>query len=417
MLLRFTVANYASVRDEQELSLVALDNHPDLAVTAVPRSDLHALPVVGIYGPNGSGKSSILKALTFATEAVSQSHQYWLPDEPIPRWPFRLDTTSREKPSTFLFEFVLEGTRYEYGFSLDDRAIREEWLFTWPRGRRAVLFEADGTDVAYGSALTGRKAEISSAARENSLFLSAAAAFKHPQLTPIADWLADIRLATPRHFSDMLLLEPDERLINLLRYADIGVVGSVIAERDPTDEGLSAHQLRSNPLRHFRDALPTYELTHPASNDSRTEALPWRWESAGTQAWTRLAAQAIDHLRHGTPMIVDDLGSTLHPTLTAQLVGLFQRRETNPHSAQLLFTSHDVSLLGRHLDHRLRRDQVWLTEKSGDGASRLYPLTEYGRVRDGVDDVEGRYLQGRYGAVPFFDPALLSQNGDADAKE
>jgi energy-coupling factor transporter ATP-binding protein EcfA2 len=409
------VANYASVRDEQELSLVALDEHPDLAVTPVPRSELHVLPVVGIYGPNGSGKSSVLKALSFAAEAVSQSHQYWLPDEPIPRWPFRLDATSRDEPSTFVFEFVLEGTRYEYGFSLDDRTIREEWLFTWPRGRRAVLFEADSMDVTYGSALSGRKAEISSAARENSLFLSAAAAFKHPQLAPIADWLARIGFAASRHISGLLPFEPDAQLIDLLRYADIGVIGSVLAERDFTDEGLSTRQRRSRKVTASHNA-PGYELTHRASNGSGFEALPWRWESAGTQAWTWLAAAAIDHLHHGRPMLVDDLGSTLHPALTAQLVGLFQRRETNPHGAQLLFTSHDVSLLGRHLDHRLRRDQVWLTEKSTDGASRLYPLTEYGRVRDGVDDVEGRYLQGRYGAVPFFDPALLDQDGAADAE-
>jgi hypothetical protein len=71
------------------------------------------------------------------------------------------------------------------------------------------------------------------------------------------------------------------------------------------------------------------------------------------------------------------------------------------------FTGHDVSLLGRHVEYRLHRDQVWLVAKDGIGATTTYPLTEYGRVRDGLDDVEGRYLDGRYGAVPFFDRSLL----------
>jgi hypothetical protein len=72
------VSNYASLRDEQELSMITLDEHPDLAVKAVPREDDQVLPVVGIFGKNASGKSNVIKALTFATRAVRESHQRWL---------------------------------------------------------------------------------------------------------------------------------------------------------------------------------------------------------------------------------------------------------------------------------------------------------------------------------------------------
>lgn len=71
---------------------------------------------------------------------------------------------------------------------------------------------------------------------------------------------------------------------------------------------------------------------------------------------------------------------------------------SDTNGAQLIFNSHDVGLLGRHYGSRLARDQVWFTDKGRDGATRLFPLTDY-RVRDGLDDVEGRYLKGRYGAV------------------
>lgn len=123
------------------------------------------------------------------------------------------------------------------------------------------------------------------------------------------------------------------------------------------------------------------------------ESLPWHWESSGTQSWLHIGRRATRCLEQGSRLIIDDLGSDLHPLLTAQLVGLFQEPATNPHGAQLIFTGHDVSLLGKHVEHRLRRDQAWLTVKEPDGATRLYPLTEYGRIRDGLDDVEGSVKQ------------------------
>ncbi|MFG1883822.1 ATP/GTP-binding protein [Micromonospora sp. NPDC049102] len=115
MLLRFRATNFASLRDEAELSLTAADEHPDLAVRPVPREKVSVLPVVGIFGPNASGKSNIVKALGFARDAVRLSHQRWLPQEPIPgRWPFRLDHESGNLPSEFVFDFVVENVRYEY---------------------------------------------------------------------------------------------------------------------------------------------------------------------------------------------------------------------------------------------------------------------------------------------------------------
>jgi len=393
VLLRFRVTNFASIRDEQELSMVALDDHAELATTAVPLGKERVLPAAGVFGPNASGKSNLIKAMHFGKAAVIESHQRWLPEDPIPRWPFRLDTESRSVPSEFVFEFVHDRVRYEYGFSLNDTAILEEWLYSWPKGRRSVLFERSGLEISFGASLTGHKAAIADLVRENSLFLSAAAANNQSHLRSVATWFGRWRrVTTALHYPQPN--EPvDEQTLSLLRYADIGVIGAAMVER-------RAEAVPKAP--------PRLELVHEAQTDSGGETLPWAWESSGTQVWFRLSRLAISCLREGRILAIDDLGGDLHPLLTAQLVGLFQDRETNPHGAQLIFTGHDVNLLGRHVEYRLRRDQVWLTAKDAGGASRIYPLTEYGRVRDGLDDVEGRYLQGRYGAVPFFDRSLLA---------
>ena len=77
--------------------------------------------------------------------------------------------------------------------------------------------------------------------------------------------------------------------------------------------------------------------------------------------------------------------------------------ETNPHGAQLIFTTHDVSLL-----NHLNRDEVWLTEKDSDGMTQLVALAEYGgeRVRKSVN-LERAYMQGRFGAVPEIDQLVV----------
>ena len=425
MLLRFRATNFASIKEEQELSLIALDDHPDLATSAIPRGKERVLPVAGIFGPNASGKSNVVKAMDFAQSVVVESHQYWLPEEPIPRWPFRLDTDSRSSPSTFIFDFVHDGVRYEYGFRLDDTAIQEEWLYYWPKGKRSTLFERSGMTTDFGPSLTGQKATIAELVRENSLFLSAAAANNHPRLRSVAAWFSSWRRASTGGSFPAPNRLLDDQIMAMLRYADVGVIGAALVERSAEEVDLGLGGLRR--YRRRRTAISTeagaastasaedgppkrfarLELVHQAATNSGGEPLPWLWESSGTQTWLRLSQLATSSLRQGSLLAIDDLGCDLHPLLTAQLVGLFQDRETNPRGAQLIFTGHDVNLLGRHVEHRLRRDQVWLTDKDPGGATRLYPLTEYGRVRDGIDDVEGRYLQGRYGAVPFFDRSLL----------
>ena len=96
-------------------------------------------------------------------------------------------------------------------------------------------------------------------------------------------------------------------------------------------------------------------------------------ESAGTQTWFTLIGPTLNALRSGRILLLDEIDASLHPRLSARLLELFQDPETNPHGAQLIFTTHDTSLL-----NYLNRDEVWLTEKGDDGATELTALAEYG---------------------------------------
>ena len=72
---------------------------------------------------------------------------------------------------------------------------------------------------------------------------------------------------------------------------------------------------------------------------------------------------------------------------------------TYPNGAQLIFTTHDASLLD---SHKMRRDQIWFTEKDNGQISHLFPLLDFS-PRKG-EALEKNYLGGRYGGIPILDP-------------
>ena len=124
-------------------------------------------------------------------------------------------------------------------------------------------------------------------------------------------------------------------------------------------------------------------------------------ESNGTKTLFRMAPSVFRALDSGGLLVVDELESSLHPLLGAVIVEMFNSPQKNPRNAQILFTTHDTNLLGTTLDKPpLRRDQIWFVEKDKEGASNLFPLTDYKPRKS--ENLERGYLQGRYGAIPFL---------------
>ncbi|MFG3380631.1 MULTISPECIES: AAA family ATPase [unclassified Streptomyces] len=433
MLLAFHVTNHASLRDEQSLSLVAGDVRPGRVEHGVPGTAHRAVPVAAIYGPNASGKSNALDALMWMRFAVLSSFRSWDPEGGVPRRPFRLRPDPGGFPSTYEMDLVAEGTRYEYGFTVDGDRVLEEWLSYFPEGRRRRLFarKGEGPDaIVFGRWLTGRRKTISELLRPNSLYLSVAAAQGHERLGAVYRWFRNgIQVATDHDFAERLdytvelfrdsagsgtrRLPPPLR--ELLRYADLGVEGLVVQEHD---ERTKAEQGR---ITEALEKVLGERLTkvgrfpgHRVQVEHRTHEgvfeLDIHEESSGTRTWISMLGPVLVALREGTVLCVDELDARLHPYLTDALVGLFQDPQTNRHGAQLVFSTHEAALLGANARTELFRDQVWFTEKDADTcATRLIPLTDF-HVRDsqgGKDNIEKRYLSGRYGALPHLDDTLL----------
>jgi hypothetical protein len=390
MLRSFRVANHRSIRDEQELLLLPAYHEGEPAV-----------PVAAVYGANASGKSNLLDALAFMAVAVRDSFGRWSPDGGVPRKAFKLVPETLFEPSAYVVELMLGTVRYTYGFVVDNERVREEWLYSYPAKRKRVLFERSGDDVKIGTTVAEPQLKgdvLSGLLRPNALFLSLAAQSRVDVVAPIYRYFSEMITFTPRGFSgdlhdviDFLVAAPENhrRMVELIGVADVGVSDiAVFEDRDPADA-------RSGRIffRHF-DGHFLFDFDE---------------ESAGTRSWIRLLPVVLDALDGGRTLVVDEIDASLHPALTAQLVRLFQESDTNPHRAQLIFTTHDTSLLGTMLgDEVLKRDQVWFVEKDGQGVSKLYPLSDF-HPRKG-ENTERRYLGGSYGAVP-----VLSERDFAEA--
>jgi len=413
MLIEFRVENYRSLRDEQVLTLEA-DGSPHEADSR-PRDEAGypkpLLPVAVLYGANASGKSNVLGAIAYMRHAILESHRSWSPDDGVPRDPFAWGS-KKDEPSLFEATMLVDSVRYHYGFSVSDVKVEEEWLRSWPHGKKQTWFEREGDDpIKFGEQLKGENRLIEGITRPNALFLSAAVQNRHPQLLPIYSWFRSIRpinvpinavplwrgLSGPGVLSGLfegsrqasLFDDSDdvaERFRSMLRSADVGIVDIKVVKPELED---GTKRLR--PSQFFLKHQGPYEEAW----------LPLDEESSGTRTLFRIGMPILQTLEDGGILIVDELESSLHPSLAQQIVRLFNDPQTNPRNAQLIFTTHDTNLLGTTLgEPTLRRDQVWLTEKDKEGASVLYPLTDYKPRK--AENLERGYLQGRYGAIPFL---------------
>ena len=371
------------------------------------------LSVAAIYGPNASGKSNVMAGLSWLRSAIVESLRFW--DDEIPVEPFAFGD-GHNRPSTFAVEQMVAGVRFEYVLELDSKAVRYEALFHYPEKKRKRVFERAGGELKLQRGL-GHLSGTRELLTERALALSVARRFDEPLVSDFAHQLISgqtlgLKLAgrrgfaphtspTIRWFEDQDQEQPrlpgmedpqgssrrDRRqALALLRLADMGIDDVVVDDYEVQVAG------DSRTRAHRR-----VQLVHTTANES--VPLDFALESEGTRTWFNLIGPTLSALRSGTLLLFDELDASLHPTLSSELLRLFQDPATNPAGAQLIFTSHDTSLL-----NHLNRDEVWLTEKATDGRTILGALADFAgeRVRRS-QNLEKAYLHGRFGALPDTD--------------
>lgn len=262
--------------------------------------------------------------------------------------------------------------------------------------------------------------------RPNSLFLSAAAQKNHPVLSKIYAYLSDA-LEAIRDQKDQSFLRTAatcsessrrEQIKRMMEFADTGIHDLDVTPQDLSDKDKQpilafmvalkeAHPETFSHMPTDGSNLPQYfeiRMTHQGAG-GKSYRLESSQESEGTLAYFSILGPLLDGLRDGKVLMIDELESSLHPALARELVRLFNSPDLNPKGAQIIFTTHSTTLLDLDL---LRRDQIWFTEKTSDGATKLYPLSDYQPRTN--QNIEAGYLGGRFGAIPFLDKQLLRES-------
>ncbi len=439
MIIEFRVQNHRSFRKEQTFNLAASNYDKSLAENLISPelpglTDTRLIKAAALYGPNAGGKTNVMLALRFLRWLVVESATGQKPDAKLPAEPFRLDRESLEAPTTLELTFVVENVRYELAVAVVKQRVVQERLVAYPSGRAQIWYDRVWNDETKRYDWTPEKptdfqrdAGIVDKTRENALFLSTAAQWNNAQVAPLYKWFAEklvfLNLSAESPLSHDFTAKMVNRsgearkfITNVLRSADLGLTDVEATEQSPDADmekffGVMRNLVREAgaPPNLFPERFWQVTFQHEGKGG---ENFPINWpeESAGTRRFFSVLGPWLAVVQNGQVLCVDELETSLHPSLAAELLRLLFKLTNAQSRSQILFTTHNPLLLDMTL---LRRDQIWFADKNQEGESFLYPLTNY-KPRADESLVRG-YLSGRYGAVPFI-PHGLVEGVKADPK-
>lgn len=403
MLCQFIFKNFYSYKNEtvfdmQSENSISTENSAFGEALLQGTNNKRFLPVSVVYGPNGGGKSNLLKALGFVIGTVVKPimllKDYNYEFANVEFAPFIFDETSKNEPTEFtLFFRPNDEFEYKYFISLAKEKILAECLYrkrTKSSSKTMTLFERTENGITLGASI--KKANMNTNVNEKMPYIS----FLHinyiiESINTAVDWFRRcvVRNYANYYIENYFMLPGDESLknkvITLMNDAGINISGFIFEKnsRDENDDSI--------------DIL----LEHTVY--SKKYFLNLKYESDGTQKLFNIIPYVIIALTEGGLLVVDELDAKLHPKLLKFIIMLFKNPEINKNKAQLIFTSHDISTMKSSV---FRTDEIWFACKLEDESSDLYSLYE---IRDENGNhiqpsaaFDKQYLEGRYGADPYF---------------
>ena len=429
MLLYFKVKNYRSIRDEAVLDMEAAGLH-DAAKNLLPFGKKEYLPAVAIYGKNGGGKSNLIRSMWLAVQFICNAQKTQTENEPVPVRPFMLNDYSVNEPTAFEFAYVQNGAKYVYGFSATRTHIVSEYLKAWPKGREKNIFLRHGQSFMFPKDNEKKRKElIKEAVGKNQLFFAISCTMNYKPCIEAMKWFRE-KIVFSRDFTDinrnLIDYREDETMLQAIvsaaKKADVGIE-DIQFEIDQQTLDLQSQNIPGQmggmiaALRAFSEALQqngneaevslnmgklkstTYHTGLNCEGKASRYELTLSDESDGTRRLMTLAPAIERTLKEGGTLVVDELEREMHLMLIEYVLGRYQEKRNNPAHAQLIFTTHDTSLLNQEI---LRRDQIYFVDKRReDGASSLYSLADFNIRNDA--NIQKAYLLGKFGAVPSIE--------------
>ena len=384
MLLEFSCSNFKSIKEKVTFSAIATDNIKNEKYLK-KFDDFRVLHTSVIYGPNGAGKSNIFKGIGFMRDLVIKSIEN-RPDEVLKQPTHKM---AQDKKSEFNMQFIMNDIRYAYGFVLKDNLVDEEYLYYFEDKKAVKVFERGEGEVCLGEKFEKNKVLLEIIENEigdNKLLLScigdksdifeinnAFLFFKEYLVIQNSD------VKTERKNCIKVMMENEkmrELIISVFREFDSDLKDIKI---ESSGENLDDKDIR---IKFVYDEFET-DL--------------YKEESTGINKLFDLVLPIVESFINGKVMIVDEIELNLHRNIAYKIISLFNTHLPN-NSDQLIFTSHDISLLTLNL---FRNDQIWFAQLGKGRATELYSLFEIKNIRADENIAKG-YIMGRYGAVPSF---------------
>ncbi len=431
MLIQFNFKNFKSFREEVSLDLTAtkITEHEEHVIEA---ANDKLLKVAAIYGANASGKSNVYDAFEYMTYYVDESFKFGDEEERrrktgdayLKVTPFLFDEKSRDEETTFEVFYVDNsedtGKTYQYGFSLKNDEVVEEWLYSKAKTARnkyrTIFYRKKGEELEMNGFSKNHVENIKASLNKESLIVSLGSKLRITRLKKVRDWFLSNEIV---NFGD-----PAENFF-LSRVLPEGFIDkkevqdNVVEYFASFDEAIRDFNIEELPQKDEKDNSKNYKIDalHKMSDSEKMASIPLKQESSGTLKMFALYPSLKEVLDQGSILFIDELNARLHPLLVRNIILTFLSPQINTQNAQLVFTTHDIWQFSNEL---LRRDEIWMVNKNRDGVSELYSLVEFkdeagNKVRRD-EALAKNYLTGNYGAIPALKPMKMLKGRAEDGK-
>ena len=434
MLLSFTFENWKSFRDETRFSMVA--GKERLYTKRLPRVErfgVRLLPISVVYGGNAAGKSNFFEALDFAKNFIVDGNKL---DEPIPVQPFRLVAKSEQVPSKFSFQILCNERVFRFSFTVTRQSVLEEELTEVKKAGEKVLYirskdgqirieKSTNDDIADEQFLEF----VKRATPTNQLFITRSVSLNFDKFRPVFDWFRnelELVPSTPDAIvsqgstaNSPSIQESAKRIMPQLdtgidkigfkkvSIRDLGFPDQLIGDIDKNlkNENSTAFiQIRGRNRANYsverkKGKLIVYQwITYHKGRDGEEFKFDMDEESAGTKRLFDLlpALSLIFSAGSKKVYVFDEFDQSLHTSLTRELIENYLLLCDEQTRCQLVFTTHNLLLMTKYI---FRRDEMWLAERDGEGASSMFSMYEFKKTGS-KNDLYRAYVAGRFGGGP-----------------
>lgn len=417
MLVDFTVSNFRSIKNEQLFSMYAqkrLHHHAGNVSYIDPAIGL--LKTAAMYGANASGKTNFLLAIEALKRLVVESGDWKEGDGINVYEPYLLSDSSATSPIDFEIEFFISGDRYRYQIKFDSKSILFEQLDYFKTTKPSNIFTrnspSDWKSVKFGDSYRGGRRQFAFFAN-NSYLAKAGNSAESPE------FIRNIYNFFRRHLLTLLsnqsvgVLDWEQRpglkrvVTELLKRADFGIDSFDFEATDFPDGIELPDHMPDDIKERFVKEFSKKEVFFHKSDSEKNVAFSKEMESSGTNRLFKLAPFITMVLKEGAAVWLDEIEASLHPHIAELVIKLFNDPTVNTNNAQLIFTTHDTSLMSQQL---LRKDQVYLSSRSLENGTEIFSLDQFDNSLKDSSPFAKWYNEGRLGAIPEINYRDISES-------